>query len=66
MDVQVELLGQWWEQQEEDTGAIEPALAILQERREALLQQTIAHARKMRRAKFDVKLRAALGAEATT
>jgi CHAD domain-containing protein len=60
VDVLIELLGEWWEQQDEETEAVDATLAVLGERRKELLKETVAHARLMRRDKFDVKLRAAL------
>lgn len=60
VDVLIELLGKWWDQQDEETEAVDATLAVLGQQRKELLKETVAHARLMRREKFDVKLRAAL------
>lgn len=62
VDVQLELIEQWWAEHEEAAAALDAATAVLQEQREELLQATIRHARTMRREKFDARLRAALQA----
>jgi CHAD domain-containing protein len=62
VDVQLALLEEWWADHEEAAEALDAATAALQQRRAELLQATVKHAKKMRRAKFEATLREVLGA----